>query len=102
MTATHQDGDGDDAGREKRSDVSRVSAMLKADAAQVAQEGEVDREEDLELGRDRQKVLDALFEGLEVGVEHEALQLHEDRQIELEHRVHLRSASEGGVGVRPI
>ena len=50
----------------------------------------MDRGEDLELGADRQKVLNALFERLEVGVEHEALELKEHGEVELEDRAHLR------------
>ena len=51
----------------------------------------MDRDEDLELGADRQEVLDALFEGLVVGVKHEALELEEHGEVELKHRVHLGS-----------
>ena len=65
----------------------------------------MDRDEDLELGADRQEVLNALLKRLEVGVEHEALELKEHGEVELEDRAHLRtvgvaSARAGSVRAR--
>ena len=93
-TPTYQRGDGDHASREQRAGGGRVIAMLEADATEVAEEGEVYRDEDLELGADREEVLDALLEWLVVGVDYEALELEEHGQVELEHRVHLRGSGE--------